>query len=51
MYWILIMFMLYLIMVSGDYLMITFGISTLVISVLMIVIYPLVIAPMFNDYD
>jgi len=45
------MLALTLIEVSEDYLILTFGLATLVISILMLIIYPNCIAPLFNDYD
>lgn len=45
------MLALTLIYVSGDYLVLTFAVATLVISILMVMIYPLCIAPLFNDYE
>lgn len=51
MYWALIMLALTLIKVCGDYLVITFGFATLVISIFMVLIYPICIAPIFNSYD
>lgn len=50
-YWALIILALTLIEVSGDYLIVTFGVSTLIISILMVIIFPLCIAPIFNDFE
>lgn len=45
------MLALTLIYVSGDYLILSFGLATLIISVLMVIVYPICIAPLFNDYE
>lgn len=50
-YWALCILMLTIIYFSGEYLAIVVAVATLFVMIIMIVVYPLCIAPMFNDMD
>lgn len=51
MYWALIMLFLLIIKLSGDWLILVVAVTTFVVSLLMMVIYPMLIAPCFNDFE
>ena len=51
MYWALVMLVLTIIKYSGDWLILVFSTTSLVISLLMLVVYPLFVSPIFNSYN